>query len=100
MMNRTPAISAQIPAMMLNIAPRPTPRRPSPVMIKNIPSKIHFNLSIFILLELVLNKRDILAKADVPVVLPSSAKELPRHNRTVQKMVSETIRRDVLFERG
>jgi len=51
-MNKTPATSAQIPATTLNIAPRPMPRRPKPVMIKKIPSKIHFNLSfILILLE-------------------------------------------------
>jgi hypothetical protein len=42
-MNKTPAISAQIPEMVLNAEPRPTPRRPRPVMIKKIPSKIHFN---------------------------------------------------------
>jgi hypothetical protein len=44
MMNKTPAINAQIPATMLPIEPRPTPRRLSPVIIKKIPSKIHFNL--------------------------------------------------------
>jgi hypothetical protein len=42
-MNRMPAIKAQIPAIRLRtFPPRLTPSRESPTMTKYIPSRIHF----------------------------------------------------------